>query len=161
VHRCEADEAFVDKFLEAKIKAHAVREAAAGPPPPVHCVVALARAAVARGLPVAIGTSGLRQHVEAHLKHCGLDDLFNSDKNNIVCAADVPRGKPYPDIYIEAARRIKVDPSRCRAYEDGESGLVAAHRAGCHAIDVTWMDEYPAVAGLRVVKTRDEAKRSW
>ena len=50
-------------------------------------------------------------------------------------AADVPHGKPAPDIFIEAARRLGVDPARCRAYEDGESGLEAAYRAGMHTID--------------------------
>lgn len=54
-------------------------------------------------------------------------------------AADVPHGKPAPDIFIEAARRLGVDPARCRAYEDGESGLEAAYRAGMHTIDVTGM----------------------
>ena len=51
-------------------------------------------------------------------------------------------GKPAPDIFIEAARRIGVSPGECRAYEDGESGLLSAYRAGCHVIDVTWTDWY-------------------
>ena len=38
-------------------------------------------------------------------------------------------GKPHPDIFLEAARRIGCEPCNCRAYEDGESGLCAAYAA--------------------------------
>ena len=64
-------------------------------------------------------------------------------------------------IFLEAARRIKADPRFCRAYEDGESGLMSAHAAGCHVIDVTYMDEYPSVEGLRRAKARDAMERTW
>jgi beta-phosphoglucomutase-like phosphatase (HAD superfamily) len=157
----EATDAFVDEFLAAKKAAHAQNEASQGHPEPIACVVALARAAEAAGIPVAVATSGLRDHVESHLKHAGLDDLFNSQKGNLVTAADVPRGKPAPDIFIEAARRIGVDPAKCRAYEDGESGLMSAHAAGCHVIDVTQMRGYPSCAGLRRAKAEQGRTRSW
>ena len=43
-------------------------------------------------------------------------------QRNVVFTKDVAAGKPAPDIYVEAARRIGVEPRFCRAYEDGESG---------------------------------------
>ena len=78
-----------------------------------------------------------------------------------MCAADVPKGKPSPDIFIEAARRIGCDPRQCRAYEDGESGLVSAYDAGCHVIDVTYMHEYPSCDGLRQAKEAAARSRTW
>jgi HAD superfamily hydrolase (TIGR01509 family) len=157
----EATEQFVNDFLAAKQAAHVRHESSRGHPAAIDCVVELAREAAGRGVPVCIATSGLRSHVEAHLSAAHLDDLFNAQKGNIVCAADVPHGKPAPDIFIEAARRIGVAPSRCRAFEDGESGLQAAYAAGCHVIDVTFMDRYPMVEGLRQTKKRDYAERMW
>lgn len=113
----EASSEFVDRFLQEKQANHAQTEDRLGHPQPIACVVALARDAAARGIPVCVATSGLRTHVEAHIKAAGLSDLFEAEK--IVTAADVAKGKPAPDIFIEAARRIGVDPSECRAYEDG------------------------------------------
>ena len=44
--------------------------------------------------------------------------------------------KPAPDIFLEAARRLGVDPSRCRAFEDTELGLASIRAAGMEAVDV-------------------------
>lgn len=50
-----------------------------------------------------------------HMAANGLDKVFDV----VVCVGELPpgRGKPQPDVYIEAARRINVDPAKCRAYE--------------------------------------------
>ena len=157
----EASDTFVAQFLEAKQKAHAGTEGKLGSPKPIACVVELARQAERDGLPMCVATSGLRMHVEAHLAAAGLGDLFSAAKGNIVCAADVPAGKPAPDIFIEAARRIGVEPCACRAYEDGESGLQAAHAAGCQVIDVTSMEGYPSCDGLRRAKEAAARTRGW
>ena len=139
----EASPEFVTEFLAAKKRMHVVNERARGHPKPIEVVVAMAREAEARGVPIAIATSGLREHVEEHLAHAGLSDIFSWNRGNVVCAADVPRGKPAPDIFVEAARRIGVDPRACRAFEDGESGLQSAHAAGCEVVDVTALPGYP------------------
>jgi beta-phosphoglucomutase-like phosphatase (HAD superfamily) len=157
----EATDEFVEAFLAAKKTNHAQNESKLGHPEPIACVVKIAREAEARGIPIALATSGLRDHVEDHLRHAGLDDLFNDKRNNLVTAVEVARGKPAPDIFVEAARRIGVDPARCRAYEDGESGLQSAHDAGCHVIDVTAMDEYPSCEGLRRAKVAQARSRTW
>jgi HAD superfamily hydrolase (TIGR01509 family) len=48
----------------------------------------------------------------------------------------VKRQKPAPDIFLEAAKRIGVDPKFCRAYEDTELGMTAIRAAGMEAVDV-------------------------
>lgn len=55
----------------------------------------------------------------------------------VVTASDVERGKPYPDPYLLAARRLGVDPTRCLVVEDAPGGLEAARAAGCATLAVT------------------------
>jgi beta-phosphoglucomutase-like phosphatase (HAD superfamily) len=131
-------------------------------PDTIECVVEIARDLKARGVPVACATSGLREHVDKHLRRTGLlEDLFPHEL--VVCAADLPRGrgKPAPDIFLEAARRIGARPERCRAFEDGESGLKAAVAAGMQVVDVTLMERYPCPEGLRLAKAKQMAARDW
>ena len=54
----------------------------------------------------------------------------------LVTADDVARGKPAPDPFLEAARRLQVDPTRCLVVEDAPKGLEAAHAAGCFTLAV-------------------------
>ena len=54
----------------------------------------------------------------------------------LVTVDDVARGKPAPDPFLEAARRLGVDPARCLVVEDAPKGLEAAHAAGCFTLAV-------------------------
>jgi beta-phosphoglucomutase-like phosphatase (HAD superfamily) len=58
--------------------------------------------------------------------------------STIVCGDDpaVKHGKPAPDIYLEAAHRLGVDPSECLVFEDAMSGVQAAKAAGCRVVAV-------------------------
>ncbi len=67
-----------------------------------------------------------------HLGALGLYDRFAT----VVTRNDVTHGKPAPDIYLEAARRLAVPPPNCVALEDSSPGLTAAHAAGTMAIMV-------------------------
>jgi beta-phosphoglucomutase-like phosphatase (HAD superfamily) len=51
-----------------------------------------------------------------------------------VSSEEVARGKPAPDVYLEAARRLEVAPERCAAVEDSASGIRAAHAAGMRVV---------------------------
>ncbi len=51
-------------------------------------------------------------------------------------AEDVQHGKPAPDIYLEAARRLGIEPSLCMAFEDATPGVQAAEAAGMAVVDV-------------------------
>ena len=152
---------FVEEFLAMKKRCHSIREARDGPPPLIECVGTIARAWAAQGVPVVCATSGLRDHVEPHLKAAGLSDLFPSDR--IVCAADLPkgRGKPLPDIFLRAARVAGVDAANCIAYEDAEAGLRSAWAAGCCVVDVTGLPTYPLPDGLRAAKAEQIKRRDW
>jgi HAD superfamily hydrolase (TIGR01509 family) len=83
-------------------------------------------------VPMAVASNGVRKNVEATLIATRLRPLFYT----VVTADDVERGKPAPDVYLEAARRMRVDPDRVIVFEDSNEGLEAARRAGMRAYDI-------------------------
>ena len=83
-------------------------------------------------LPMAVATGGGRAVVTKTLNALGLLDRFDA----LVTADDVRHGKPAPDIFLEAARRIGVAPELCVGFEDAELGLQSVRAAGMLAIDV-------------------------
>jgi HAD superfamily hydrolase (TIGR01549 family) len=83
-------------------------------------------------VPMAVASNGRRRNVEATLTVTKLLPLFDF----IVAAEDVERGKPEPDVFLEAARQMKVVPGRCVVFEDSNEGLEAARRAGMRGIDI-------------------------
>jgi len=89
---------------------------------------------VAATHPVAVVTGGMPEIARASLELTGLDRLFPI----VVTPADVPagRGKPAPDMFLEAARRMGVPPDRCLVFEDAEPGVVAARAAGMQVVRV-------------------------
>jgi len=85
-----------------------------------------------QGLPRGIATSNGKPAVERYLGRFDLLPRFNA----IVAHHDVTRHKPHPDPYLEAARRIGVDPLACLALEDSHPGVRAAHAAGMMTVMV-------------------------
>jgi HAD superfamily hydrolase (TIGR01509 family) len=83
-------------------------------------------------LPLAVATSGMRKIVLPILQKMEIAEWFAA----IVTAEDVVHAKPAPDLFLEAAKRVNVEPSFCRVYEDAEMGFEAARRAGMPFIDV-------------------------
>jgi HAD superfamily hydrolase (TIGR01509 family) len=81
---------------------------------------------VAEWRPVGLASSANREVIDAVLAASGLDGVFGAT----VSGEEVARGKPAPDIYLEAARRLGVDPGRCAAVEDSTNGLRSAAAAG-------------------------------
>ena len=63
---------------------------------------------------------------------------------------EVPRGKPAPDVYLEAARRLEADPTRCAAVEDSENGIRSAKSAGMRVIAIPNPQYPPADEALAV-----------
>jgi HAD superfamily hydrolase (TIGR01509 family) len=86
----------------------------------------------ARGIPCGVATSAQRATAESHLGRAGLLPRFAA----VTTRDDVERAKPFPDIYLEAARRLGIAPENCMAFEDSTPGLIAAHAAGTMAIMV-------------------------
>jgi beta-phosphoglucomutase-like phosphatase (HAD superfamily) len=83
-------------------------------------------------VPMAVASNGVRKNVEATLIATRLRPLFYT----LVTADDVEHGKPAPDVYLEAARRLRVNPERAIVFEDSDEGLEAARRAGMRAYDI-------------------------
>lgn len=98
---------------------------------PVHAVVEIARAHEGR-LPMAVASGGTRDIIHMVLTRMGIRHLFQA----VVTSEDVQRQKPAPDIFLEAARRLGVDPHLCRGYEDTDLGMQAIRSAGMDAVDV-------------------------
>lgn len=79
-----------------------------------------------RGYGLAVASSAQRAVIEARLTALGVRSAFSV----IVSAEDVAQGKPAPDIFLEAARRLGVPPHRCLVVEDSGNGVLAAKAAG-------------------------------
>lgn len=84
------------------------------------------------GLPTAIATSTYREQADFSLNVAAVTHSFG----HIVTGDQVEHGKPAPDIFLEAARRLKVKPQHCIVLEDSENGIRAAHAAKMFAIMV-------------------------
>ncbi len=84
----------------------------------------------------AIATSNSKALTQMVLKATQIEEYFDC----ILTGEDVHKGKPDPDIYIEAAKHLQIDPSHCLVFEDIPYGILAAKNAGmlCYAIE----DEY-------------------
>jgi HAD superfamily hydrolase (TIGR01509 family) len=82
------------------------------------------------GFRLALASSSNRELIDTVLRRLGLTTLFEVT----VSSEEVSRGKPAPDVYLEAARRLGVPPRRCAAVEDSASGIRAAHAAGMRVI---------------------------
>jgi beta-phosphoglucomutase family hydrolase len=98
---------------------------------PVQPVVKVIREYHGR-LPMAVATGGFRSVCEKILTVVGVRDRFEV----IVAAEDVAHGKPAPDVFLEAARRIGVDPTLCMAFEDANLGVESATAAGMLVVDI-------------------------
>ena len=93
-------------------------------------LIATARAS---GTKLAVATAAPPANIEFTLDGLDLRRHFDA----IVGAADVARGKPHPDVFLEAARRCGVAPEHCIVFEDAPLGVEAARRAGMRAVVLT------------------------
>jgi beta-phosphoglucomutase len=87
----------------------------------------------ASGWKQAIASSAPRVNVEMMLRVAGLENSFDA----IVSADDVTVGKPDPQVFLKAAEKLAVPPSRCIVVEDAAAGVEGARRAGMRSIGVT------------------------
>ena len=87
---------------------------------------------VAAQWPLAIASSSNPELIEVVVRVSGLADVFET----AVSSQEVPRGKPAPDVYLEAARRLGVDAARCAAVEDSHNGIRSARAAGMRVVAV-------------------------
>ncbi|MFD7919608.1 HAD family hydrolase [Streptomyces sp. NPDC059740] len=105
-----------------------------GPPPEViTATLELLEQARARRIPRAVASSAAAVLVHTGIERLGLNGLLPI----VVTAESVGRGKPAPDVYLEAARRLSVAPSRCLAVDDAPDGIAAARAAGMRLLTVS------------------------
>ncbi|MER7759340.1 HAD family phosphatase [Streptomyces sp. NPDC097619] len=94
----------------------------------------------AEGVPMAVASGSSLAAIEAVLAGTGLDALIPT----VVSAEEVPRGKPAPDVFLEAARQLGVEPADCVVFEDAAPGVLAAEAAGMACVAVPHSPEAAA-----------------
>ena len=97
---------------------------------PMPGITALVGGLVAAGIPRAVASAASTRWVTRALDAIALTPSFDA----IVTGDQVARTKPAPDVYLEAARRLRLQPERCVAIEDSGPGLAAARAAGMRTI---------------------------
>lgn len=89
------------------------------------------------------------ERVDTALRLTGLTRFFG---NRITTFEHVARGKPEPDVFIEAARRAGYAPADCIVVEDSVTGVTSAHRAGCHVLGFTGTHPHPEAQGPKLLQ---------
>lgn len=89
----------------------------------------------AEGVPMAVASGSSPEACAAILAGTGLDAFLRT----AVSADDVPHGKPAPDVFLEAARRLGAEPADCVVLEDAAPGAAAAHAAGMRCIAIPYV----------------------
>jgi HAD superfamily hydrolase (TIGR01509 family) len=89
------------------------------------------------------------ERVETALRITRLTRFFG---NRITTFEHVARGKPEPDVFIEAARRAGYPPGDCIVVEDSVTGVTSAHRAGCRVLGFTGTHPHPEDQGPKLLK---------
>jgi HAD superfamily hydrolase (TIGR01509 family) len=87
---------------------------------------------IAARWPLGLASSSNRELIDRALAVSGLAPLFRAT----VSSEEVPRGKPAPDVYLEIARRLGVEPKTSAAIEDSANGIRSAHAAGMRVIAI-------------------------
>ena len=93
------------------------------------------------GLPVAVVSNSRMERVRASVRRAGLDEIVGA---RVFSAQQVERPKPYPDVYLLAARTLDVEPERCLVVEDSIAGLTAARAAGMKTIAFVGASHIPS-----------------
>ena len=111
-----------------------------------------------QGYKLALASSTMREMVVAEMQAVGLYDFFDA----IITGDDAPRGKPAPDIFLNAAKALDTDPAACLVIEDSYNGIRAAHAAGMRAVMVP--DIKPPTAEMeslaeRICRDLEEARQ--
>lgn len=92
----------------------------------------MVRAFAAAGVPQAVASGSPREGILGALRTVGLDDVLTT----VVSVDEVGAGKPAPDVFLEAARRLGVEPDRCVVVEDALPGVMAAWVAGMRSVAI-------------------------
>jgi HAD superfamily hydrolase (TIGR01509 family) len=111
---------------------------------------------LAARFPLAVASSSNRPLIDTVLDVAGISGCFRAT----VSSEEVPHGKPAPDVYLEAARRLGVPPAGCAAVEDSHNGIRSARAAGMYVIAIPNASYPPDAEALAqadvVIRSLDE-----
>lgn len=96
-----------------------------------------------RGVPIAVASGSAKEFIRVLLTAVGILDAFDA----VISADEVSHGKPAPDVFLGAAKLLKVQPNHCLVIEDASSGIQAAKAAGMWCIGI--QGEPPSRQDLR------------
>ena len=131
--------------MEDEMRALVLAELPLGTPP-MPGAGELVSALRAHGMPIGLASNSPHRLLRPSLHGAGFADAFAA----VVSAQDVPAGKPAPDVYLEACRRLGADPVRSVALEDSPTGAAAARAAGMFVIGVPSLPDLEMPAELVV-----------
>jgi HAD superfamily hydrolase (TIGR01509 family) len=92
-----------------------------------------------REVPMAVASGSPREVIREMLEMCGISSFFEA----AVSSEETARGKPFPDVFIEAARRLGIPPGDCLVVEDSPFGVEAALAAGMRVVAIPTITEPP------------------
>lgn len=140
----------VESARLADEKEEIYRELVRARPPIVEGAVGLIRGLHADGAILAIGSSGPRANIELIVSAMGVAGFFEA----LICAEDVTRGKPDPQVFAVAASRLAIAASRSVVVEDAPAGVAAAKAAGARCAAVMMHNDRAALAQADLVVER-------
>jgi HAD superfamily hydrolase (TIGR01509 family) len=123
---------------------------------PVPGAAKLVAGVLAAGVAVCVASQGKLEKTRLSLELTGLSRLF--DERALFSAESVPRGKPHPDLFLNAARTMGAEAAACVVVEDTPSGVTAAVAAGMRAVGYAADSDEAALraAGAEIVHSLDE-----
>lgn len=142
------DEQEVQRLADRKEAIY--RDLVRADPPIVDGAVRLVRKLHNAGARLAVGSSAPRENIDLILDAMNVTDLIEV----VVSAGEVARGKPDPQVFSLACKRLRLAPGRCVVIEDAPAGVQAAKRAGCQCIAVAIHHGADALAGADTVVER-------
>jgi beta-phosphoglucomutase family hydrolase len=114
---------------------------------PVPGVVGLLAELHKAGVPCAIGSSTHRKNIDCVLDRIRIGEYFSV----IVSGDEVSKGKPDPEIFVTAAKRLGVDPQNCVVLEDAHVGIEAAHAGGMKVVGVATTHPADSLEGADLI----------
>jgi beta-phosphoglucomutase len=103
----------------------------------------------------ALGTSAPRGNIDAVFAALDVQRFFDA----VMSSEEVERGKPFPDVFLAAAQKLKLDPAHCIVVEDAPAGIEAARSAGMFAVGVR--TTHPDLEADLVVDSLDLLPEDW
>jgi beta-phosphoglucomutase len=110
-------------------------------------VIGLLKNLKKNGIKLALGSSGPQENVELLLNVLNIRSFFNA----VITAAHVKHGKPAPDVFLIAAKKLKVKPKNCIVIEDAPVGIKAAKKAGMKVIALTTTHNKKELTGADLI----------